>query len=356
VLTTRLDDAAQQAWPAFVLVSGLLLVGITAHADGLFEQAGRALERLPGPPLALLGACIALVTVVTAVLNLDTAVVFLTPILVHSARARGSAEEPFLYSAVFMANASSLYLPGSNLTNLLVLAHTPLSGSAFAARLIVPALAATLATAVGLMLRYRRRLRERRAERPPSRDRASAPVLGAAAALIAAGLTVALRNAALYVLAVGLLGAMIQVARGRTSVGQVVRAVGPLVLLALFVAALALGVLARSWNGPAELLSSTGRWGTAGLGALTAVLVNNLPAAVLLSAHHVAHPAALLVGLNLGPNLAMTGSLSAVLWFRVARQVEAKPSIARYSGLGIFLAPLGIVAALGAMTLLGAPA
>lgn len=338
-----------------MLVSGLLLVGVAAHADGLFEQAGRALERLPGPPLALLGACIVLVTVVTAVLNLDTAVVFLTPILVHSARARGSAEEPFLYSAVFIANASSLYLPGSNLTNLLVLAHDPLSGSTFAARLVVPAVAATLATALGLALRYRRRLRESPVERPLSSTPAGAPLLGAAVALVAAALTVALRNAALYVLAVGMLGAAIQVARRRTTVGQVVRAVGPLVLIALFVAAVALGVLARSWNGPSELLSSAGRWGTAGLAAMAAVLVNNLPAAVLLSAHRIAHPSALLVGLNLGPNLAMTGSLSALLWFRAARQVDAKPSVARYSRLGIFLAPLGIVAALAAMALLDAP-
>ncbi|HEY5343730.1 MAG TPA: hypothetical protein VIJ66_08760 [Solirubrobacteraceae bacterium] len=42
------DDAFQQAWPAFVLVTGLLLVGLVAHSDGLFAQAGALLERLPG--------------------------------------------------------------------------------------------------------------------------------------------------------------------------------------------------------------------------------------------------------------------------------------------------------------------
>ena len=61
--------------------------------------------------------------VVTAVLNLDTAVVFMTPVLLHAARAAALPDGPFLYGAVFMANSASLLLPGSNLTNLIVLAH-----------------------------------------------------------------------------------------------------------------------------------------------------------------------------------------------------------------------------------------
>ena len=32
----------------FVLVCGLLLIGVVAHADGLLERAGSLLERLPG--------------------------------------------------------------------------------------------------------------------------------------------------------------------------------------------------------------------------------------------------------------------------------------------------------------------
>jgi len=352
---TRISEAAGQAWPAFVLVSGLLMVGVVAHADGVFERAGRALERLPGPPVGLFLSGIVLVAAVTAVLNLDTAVVFLTPVLVHAARERGADEEPFLYGAVFMANASSLYLPGSNLTNLLVLAHDPLSGSAFAARLIVPAAFATLATAAGLLVIYRRRLRDAVRPRQPARAVGGPPLLGAAAALAAAALTVALRNAALSVLAVGVLAAGAQIARGRLGLRDVVRAVGPVVLVALFSAAVALGVLARSWDGPSQLLHGAGSGETAVIGALTTIVVNNLPAAVLLSAHPLTHPAALLVGLNLGPNLAMTGSLSALLWFRAARQVDAAPSILRYSRLGVVLAPFAIAVVLAAMGLLGTP-
>jgi arsenical pump membrane protein len=220
---------------------------------------------------------------------------------------------------------------------------------------IVPAAFATLATGCGLLLIYRRLLRGSERTTAAVSELAGAPLLGCVVTIAVAVLTVVLRSAALLVLTVGVLGAVAQIVRGRLRVGEVIRAVGPLVLLGLFVAAVALGVLARSWDGPSQLLHAAGRGETALIGALTAVLVNNLPAAVLLSARPPTHPAALLVGLNLGPNLAMTGSLSALLWFRVARQVGAAPSVARYSRLGILLAPLGIGVALAAIGAFGTP-
>src|SRR5207253_8716907 len=88
---------------------------------------------------------------------------------------------------------------------------------------------------------------------------------------------------------------------------------------------------------------------TTALGALGAVALNNLPAAVLFSARAPAHPRALLIGLDLGPNLAVTGSLSALLWFKAARAVGARPSLRRVSRIGIVLVPCSIVAALAAL-------
>src|SRR5919108_5958702 len=147
--------AAGQAWPPFVLVAGLLLIGAVAAADGLFEAAG---VRLAGARLgarSLLLALLALVAVVSAVLNLDTAVVFLTPVLVHAARQRRLEERPFLYGSVFMSNAASLLLPGSNLTNLLVLRNDPQSGSAFAAQMLPAWIAACAITAAFVALAFR---------------------------------------------------------------------------------------------------------------------------------------------------------------------------------------------------------
>jgi hypothetical protein len=118
----------------------------------------------------------------------------------------------------------------------------------------------------------------------------------------------------------------------------------------LFGLTLALGTIARAWHGPTELLDHASRWPTAALAALSANLINNLPAAVLFSAQAPPHPRALLLGLNLGPNLAITGSLSAYLWLQAAKATNAQPSIRTYSRLGLMLVPLTLAATLGALS------
>src|ERR1700690_395597 len=149
--------ASGQAWPPFVLVTGLLLIGSVVEQDGLFEAIGTRIERLGGGPIVLLAALLSLDAVVTAVLNLDTAVVFVTPIILHAARQRDCDERPFLYGALFMANGASLLLPGSNLTNLIVLAHKPLSGAAFARTMALPWLAVVVLTIAFVAVVYRPR-------------------------------------------------------------------------------------------------------------------------------------------------------------------------------------------------------
>src|SRR5438477_3191993 len=155
MLVQRMLAAAGQVWPPFVLVAGLLLIGTVAAADGLFEAIGTRLAQASLRPRTLLIALLGLVAVVTAVLNLDTSVVFLTPVLVHAARRRGLDEQPFLYGAVFMANSASLLLPGSNLTNLLVLRSDPESGLTFAMRMLPAWIAACTITALFLTLAFR---------------------------------------------------------------------------------------------------------------------------------------------------------------------------------------------------------
>ena len=125
------------------------------------------------------------------------------------------------------------------------------------------------------------------------------------------------------------------------------------VLIGLFGVAVALGTLGRSWSGPERLLSHLDVWGTAALGALLSVFVNNLPAASLLAARVPPRPFALLVGLNIGPNLFVTGSLAWFLWLRAARSAGATPSIAKAARLGLVSVPLSMAAALGMLTLSG---
>jgi arsenical pump membrane protein len=330
--------AAGQAWPPFVLVTGLLLIGAVVEADGLFEAIGARIERIGGGPVVLLAALLGLDSVVTAVLNLDTAVVFLTPIILHAARQRDCDERPFLYGTLFMANGASILLPGSNLTNLIVLAHNPLSGAAFARAMVLPWLAVVAITIAFVAIVYRPKTRGGTSDPLPPLRRG----LGAAVTVAATVLILVLRNAALPVLAIGIAAVALRRLRPRLSLH---------VLVGLFVLAVSLGTLARRWGGPASLLAHLGGAGAAALGAVSSVAINNLPAATLLSARAPAHPLPLLVGLNLGPNLAVTGSLSAYLWFQAARRVDARPSLKRVSILGVALVPLTIAAALGTLAL-----
>ena len=338
--------AADQVWPAFALVTGLLLVGVVAEADGLFAAAGAALARAPGGTRTVYLLSLALVALVTAVLNLDTSVFFLTPVLLHLARARGVDERPFLYGAVFMSNASSLFLPGSNLTNLIALHGEGVSGAEFLARTWPAAVASTLVTAGTLTVLFRRELAEAPAGAGgQARLRIAAGAVATAAATL---LVLLLPNPALPVLAVGVAAVVL----ARTARRDLAAAVDARILGGLFAVAVALGAVGRWWSGPETLLDHLGRAGTAVAGAVGAICVNNLPAAVLFTPHAPPHPRALLLGLNLGPNLAVTGSLSAFLWLRVARALGAHPSVRSYSRLGAVLVPLSLTASLAALWLL----
>jgi arsenical pump membrane protein len=328
-------DALQQAWPPFALVAGLLLIGRAAEDDRLYEAAGARLAAAPIGSRSLLAALLALVAAVTAVLNLDTAVVFLTPVLVHAARSRRLDERPFLYGTVLMSNSASLLLPGSNLTNMIVA-----GGSAgYGSRMVLPWLASCVITALVVASAYRL---ESSAGTAPS---SSPPVrvgAGIGAVCTAAALVVAVANPALPVLVLGLAVAALRGFGG-------VRRLDARPLALLFAVAVGLGVLGRAWDGPASLLAQLGAVPTAVAGAAAAVAVNNLPAATLLSAQPPAHPDALLLGLDLGPNLAFTGSLSAWLWLAAGRGAGSRPSLLTYTRLGAIVVPLTLAASLAAL-------
>lgn len=345
--------AASQAWPPFVLVTSLLIVGVVADHEGLFESAGARLARLPGGGAPLFAGLMALVAIVTVVLNLDTSVAFLTPVLIHSARRRGLDERPFLYGAVFMSNAASLLLPGSNLTNLLVLSGNPVPGAAFGARMAAPWIASVVMTTLVVGLAFGRALAPRgtpAGAAPPLRmGLGLAGTAGVAAALLA------LPQPALIALVVGVVAVAPHLAAGRIRARRVLDATDPATLAGLFGASVALGAIARSWSAPASMLRDAGSVKVAAAAAISTVLVNNLPAAVLLSSWAPGDRRALLIGLNLGPNLAITGALSALLWMRVARGAGARPSALTYSRVGLFLVPASIGASLLAARLAGAP-
>jgi arsenical pump membrane protein len=349
--------AAAQDWSPFVLVAGLLLIGLVADDDGLFAAAGARLAAATRSGLVLFAGSVVLVSIVTATLNLDTSVAFLTPVLVHTARSRGEGEPALLYGCLLLSNAGSLLLPGSNLTNLIVLGHLHLTGAQFAARMWLPWLAAVIVTAAVVAVAQRRSLRTV----PATPQDAPRPVLGVGVAAIALAtvLVIAVRAAALPVLITGVVAVTVRAQRGhhgsdRLSLRRITEVLGVPVLAGLFGAAVALGTLGRIWSGPTELLAHLSGWATAAFAAVATVVVNNLPAASMLAARTPSHPFELLVGLNIGPNLCVTGSLAWLLWLRSARDAGGQPSLVSASKLGVIAVPLSIAVALGALAVTGA--
>jgi arsenical pump membrane protein len=96
-------------------------------------------------------------------------------------------------------------------------------------------------------------------------------------------------------------------------------------------------------------------WGAAASGAAVAFgsnLVNNLPAGLIAaSAVHQAGvtpdvTAAILIGVDLGPNLSVTGSLATILWLAVLRREQQQIRDRDFLLLGLVAMPLALIAAL----------
>ena len=310
--------SAAQDWPPFVLVAGLLLVGLVADGDRFLAAGGHVLARLSPNGVLLYAGTALLVVIVTTLLNLDTSVTFLTPVLVYAAgrTAADREEAALLYACLLLSNAGSLLLPGSNLTNLIVLGHLHLSGRAFLSHMALPTLAAAVVTALVIGLAYHRTLRNTSA--PPADP--ECPVLGVGLVAMWPSRCSCSSSAPRLFRSPSSGGWSRYLLRTwRNGDHNAARPAPPWqvlgipVLVALFGLAVALGTLGRSWSGPATLLSHLDAWGTAAVATLTSVLVNNLPAASLLAARQPPHPFSLLIGLNVGPNLFVTGSLAWVL-------------------------------------------
>ncbi len=331
-----------QDWPPFALVAGLLAIGLVARDDGLFEWWGARMGAVSRHGRVVYAVSGVAVVVVTALLNLDTAVAFMTPILVHAARHRREPVEPWLYATVVLANAGSLWLPGSNLTNLIVLGHLRMSGVEFAQRTAIVALVASGVGILTVSLLGRRRVG---AYAPPEPVLPLRGHLGPAATGAALVLILATRSPALPVIAVGAIAVVVRAGQRRLDGRELAGTLAPLSLAGLLGVAVALGTLGRASSGIDAWLSHQSAVATALVAAVATVLVNNLPAASVLAAHPPAHPVALLVGLNLGPNLFVTGSLAWLLWWRSARAVGAEPRLGRALAWGALVGASTVTAA-----------
>ncbi len=353
-----------RVWPILLFVVAITVVTELAAEAGLFRVVAEQTARWGrGRAWLLWLLVLALAVGSTIFLSLDTTAVLLTPVVVILARHAGLSPLPFALTTVWMANTASLLLPVSNLTNLLAERSLPGVGPLqFAALTAVPALIAVIVPAVILFLVYRRDLRVRYRSEPDRSD--DDRVL-----LIASGVVVALLIPSLVsgvevwiptVAAAVVLGAFFVVRR--RSVLRLGLLPWQLVLLA---SGLFLVVEAAHSLGLGQFLSSVSGTGTdpvsllrlAGVGALGANAVNNLPAYLALEpvAGSPVRLIALLVGVNVGPLITPWASLATLLWHERLKALDVEISWGRYSLLGLVAAPLTVVlATLGlALTMLG---
>ncbi len=380
---------SQRLLPVVGFLAAVLVLGQLCESEGLFTAAGARLAKASHDrPVRLLTGTFVLASVTTAVLSLDTTVVLLTPVVHETAARLRLPPKPYIYACTHLANSASLLLPVSNLTNLLAFSVSGLSLTGFTATMGLPWLAAIAVEYVVFRVFFRADLAAGpRAAAPEEADRAAQDEadLGGAdqdradqdrvplfplAVVVAtlAGFTVtsfAGVNPAWAAFGGALLLAVRALRRRDISVGGIVRAAA--VPFLLFVLCLGLVVQALVGNGLGTVIARVLPHGSslpallaiAAIAAATANLVNNLPAVLLLLAAvtaggtppaHVAGPVlAILIGVNIGPNLTYAGSLATLLWRRLLAERDHDVDLAEFTRLGLATVPPGLVAATAAL-------
>lgn len=362
VLTGRLPAAdaratLDRALPLLVFLAGVVVLAELLAAAEVFDVIATRMAIVAGGSYPrLFGLSVALASVTTAFLNLDTTAVLLTPVMLAVAGRAGVRRLPLAMTTVWFANIASLLLPVSNLTNLLAADRIGLPARAFASRMWLPQLAAIAVGAACLwVFHWRRRDQARYA--PPAPQPPADRVLFTLAAVDAAVFAVAVvAGVPLAAAAVGAAVVIVAAYAVRRRDRLTVR-LFPLRLLVLVVGLfLVLGAADRTGFGDLlRRLVGDGEWRTAGVGAVLANLVNNLPAYVAVEAAvpagHADQLLALLIGTNAGSLVLPWGSLATVIWFERVRAAGVTVELRRFVLTGLVTAVLTLGAAVGVLLL-----
>jgi arsenical pump membrane protein len=366
--------------PTVGFLAAVLVLAHAADRAGVFRWAGAVAARVSRARAQRLLAVVFLIaSVTTAVLSLDATVVLLTPVVLLTAQTLRVRPRPHVYACTHLANSASLLLPVANLTNLLAFAASGVSFIRFAMLMSLPWIVA-IAIEYVIFRRFfaadlvrsepepgadgEREDADVRIEPAPPAPRFALSVLAVTlvgfAALEPLGVApawVALAGA--LVLGVRDVTATDRSERGRIA-GRLLLASNP--TFCAFVFALGIVVLAVRDTGLGHVVAEwapssptfVGLLGAAALAAVLANLLNNLPATLLLVpvvAHSPGLVFAVLLGLNIGPNLTYLGSLATLLWREVLHARDHVPDIRTFLTLGALTVPTCLLATCGALWL-----
>ena len=358
----------------YLFLAGMMLLAELARQAGLFDWlAARAAALARGSATRLFTLVFIVGTAVTVFLSNDATAVVLTPAVAAVARAACAKQPlPYVFICAFVANAASFVLPISNPANLVIYgAHMP-PLLQWLPRYALPSLASILATYAVLRWTQRDALRQDLSSdiQVPSLltgGKAAAAGIGITAAVLLASSASGI-ELGLPTLLAGLATAALVLLRSDVRAATVLRNIawGVLPLVAgLFVLVEALertGVTRRL----ADLLqalvqrSATDAAWVVGIAlAIGCNLVNNLPAGLV--AARVAEladvpdrvRAAVLIGVDLGPNLSVTGSLATILWLTALRREGLSVGAWAFLKLGALVTPPALLLALAAALAFG---
>lgn len=364
-------SAIARGYDVYLFLVGMMLLAEVARQEGLFDWlAAHAARAARGSARRLFALVYGVGVLVTVFLSNDATAVVLTPAVYAVARAARVEPLPYLYICAFIANAASFVLPISNPANLVVYGDRLPALAPWVRTFAAPSLAAIVATYAVLRWTQRRALATplcaAPALEPMSTEARVAGCTLVLAAFILVGVSALGRDLGAPTLACGLLSIAAVSGIALRSPMPVLRHVAwgvlPLVAgLFVLVAGLehvgAIGAIA-SWLAGHEHATPGQTAFVAGLAAgFGTNVVNNLPLGLLAgAAGQAAHApdkvmAALLIGVDLGPNLSVAGSLATLLWLIAVRREGARIGGLRFLALGALVMPPALVLALAALVL-----
>jgi arsenical pump membrane protein len=363
-------SAAGKGTDVYFFLIGMMLLAEVARQAGLFDWlAAQAVRSSRGSARRLFLIVYIVGTLVTVLLSNDATAVVLTPAVYAAARAAKVEPLPYLFICAFIANAASFVLPISNPANLVVFGTQMPPLSEWLRIFALPSLAAIVATY--LLLRWT----QRRGLDAPVATIGTVPPLTRAGKLSAAGIMVTAivlltasaidRDLGLPTFIAGTIVTLLVLAIERRSPWPVLRDVSwsvlPLVAgLFILVEGLnrtgVLPALARLLKQAQLTAPQSTSWGAGILVALATNLLNNLPVGLIAATTGQAAQVpphvtgAILIGVDLGPNLSVTGSLATILWLIVLRREGEQVGAVQFLRLGIVVMPPALLLALAALS------
>jgi arsenical pump membrane protein len=365
--------AAGNGLDVYLFLAGMMLLSELARWEGVFDWcASVAVSHSKTSPVRLFWLIYGVGVIVTVFLSNDATAVVMTPaVLAATKAAKVKQPLPYLFACAFVANAASFVLPISNPANLVLFGGKLPPLARWIAHFGVPSVLAIVSTGAVLFLVIRGDLAGR-VEEPADPAKLSPPgkvALGGIALAAVCLLTASACHVDLGAPTIG--AALVAIAlvsiKDRAALWEAPRNVAwsvlPLVA-GLFVVVEAVnraGALDMSKRALA-FLDQLPRWqgDLAGAFGVTAVsnIINNLPSGLIagtaIGKTHVAETLrhALLIGVDLGPNLSVTGSLATILWLIALRREKQEASAWSFFKLGLVVTPVALILAVLASTLL----